>query len=215
MTFEPCDEQRLVAFLAGDLDPVAASSVDAHLLACDGCWAAVGEDQRGQAAAETLREPAPGELHASILSALRSADPQGPRPRRFRAVALVSAAAAIVAAGLAATMLLRSQRPVDPGAVAAVVRLAGDTRAAAPAAGPLRVWRTTSPSGSVVVAESSATFPMPPGARTARLGTADVWLARRGDVRLLCVMSPRHALLAGAVPTGELASVARAYGLLS
>ena len=214
MTFEPCDEQRLVGFLAGDLDPVVASAFDAHLLVCDGCWTAVGEDQRGQAAAETLREPAPGGLHASILSALRSADPQGPRPRGFRAVAVVSAAAAIAAAGLATTVALRPQRPVDRGAVAAVVRLA-DTGAAAPAAGPLRVWRATSPSGSVVVAESSATFPMPSGARTARLGTTDVWLARRGDVRLLCVMSPRHALLAGAVPTGELASVARAYGLLS
>jgi anti-sigma factor RsiW len=214
MTFEPCDERRLFAFLAGDLDPVAASVFDAHLLACDGCWTAIAEDQQGRVAAETLREPAPGELHASVLSALQSADPRGPRPRRFRAVALVSAAAAIVAAGLVATVGLRPQRPVDPGAVAAVVRLA-HTGGAAPTGGALRVWRTSSPSGSVVVAESSATFPMPSGARTARLGTAGVWLARRGDIRLLCVMSPRHALLAGAVPTGELTLVARAYGLLS
>ena len=214
MTPDGCDERRLVAFIAGELDEAGLAGLDAHLLACEGCWAAVLEDRRGREAAESLRERAPSGVRARLEGAAAAARPAHRWERRAarRAAALVAVAAAAVAA---AALSIGGGRPADPTALAAVVLSA---RSDAPSKGggvAVHVWHATGASGAVVVAESASPFPMPADARAVRVDEAQAWVVRRGRVHVLCVMGPHHALLAGPVPDAELASVARASGLLS
>lgn len=218
MIADPCDEARLVAFLAGDLDESIAAEVDAHLLDCDACWTAVHEDRRGQAAAELLREPVPRDVGERLRATLAGTMPTTGQRRRHGRVrgGLVAAVAVVVLAAIAITALWPPAGGThDPGSVAAVVHLASQGAGAGSPPGELRIWRIRSASGEVVIAESASSFPMPARARMVRIGGSDTWLARRGDVHLLCVMSPAHALLAGAVPDAELAAVARAYGFMT
>jgi hypothetical protein len=210
MSAEPCDERRLIAFLAGELDEAHTAAFDAHLLGCEGCWTAVVEDRRGRRAAAALREEAPAALLEGVRQALDTGSRGRNRGRRLRLAGAVLAAA--VAVGTVSYAAVRSPGQGDPDPVAAVVRLANSGSAALSGTGSLRLWRAPGPS-AVIVAESPAPFPMPADAGTATVGVSQVWIARRGRVRLLCVMAPRHVLLAGPVPEAELVSVARAYGL--
>jgi hypothetical protein len=213
MSRDRCDERRLVSSLAGDLDTAEAADFDAHLLACEACWAAVVGDRRGAGVAQSLREEAPAALRERLAGSFGAAPP-GPRRRHRARVAVALAAALGVVAAVAGVVVGGGARAADPAPVAAVVRLAGSPTAWAGGAAAMHVWRATSPAGGVVVAESAAPFPMPAGARTLQVGGSQAWVARRGRVHLLCVMAPKHALLAGPVPDAELAAVARAYGLV-
>lgn len=210
MTARRCDEALLIAFLAGDLDDEDAAEVDSHLLVCDLCWRAVEEDRDGRAAAESLRESTPAAVSANVRDWFHGSETTRRRPRARR---LAAAAAAAVAVVVASVLAVRHHAPSDPASVAAVVRLAEGGTSAADAQ-PLQVWRADSSAGVVVVAESPSPFPMPADAHTVRLGTTPAWEARRGDIHLLCVMSPHHALLAGPVSDAELARVAGAFALI-
>ena len=54
-----CPEERLIAFLAGELPPDEERRFDEHLLSCEPCWRAVKADQAARLALEKLRQPAP------------------------------------------------------------------------------------------------------------------------------------------------------------
>jgi hypothetical protein len=213
MSPDICDQRRLLAFLSGGLEGTDAADLDVHLLACEPCWAAVVEDRRGREAAEALREDAPGAVRDRLDRALAAARPAPRRNHRGRA-ALAAVMAAIAAATSA--MLVGRGATTEPRPLAAVLRLSGPGAKLPARAGTVQVWRARSAAGGeVVVAESPDPFAMPAGARAVRIGGSQGWVARRGRVHVLCLMSPRHALLAGPVPDGELTSVARAYGLVS
>ncbi len=47
-----CPEERLVAFLAGQLSSEEERRFDEHLLACEQCWAAVQADRAARLALE-------------------------------------------------------------------------------------------------------------------------------------------------------------------
>jgi anti-sigma factor RsiW len=90
-----CPEDRLVAFLAGDLPADEERAFDRHLLGCEQCWQAVQADRAARAALRSLRQPAPSGLQDRVAMAVaavpRAADASaapGPRPgplaRRLR-----------------------------------------------------------------------------------------------------------------------------------
>jgi hypothetical protein len=209
MPTDGCVEGTILAFLAGDLDEVAAAQFDAHLLVCDVCWSAVDQDRRGQLAGTSLREPAPAELRARLLCAIHT-QRHPRRPSRL----LAAAALTVVMALGAFTLVGKHRPPSDPASIGAVVHWARSPSALPVSSHQLLVWRTSTPSGSVVIAVSPGALPAPAGARSTQIGRNAVWVARRGPVRLLCVMAPLHGLLAGVVPETDLAAVARDYGLL-
>jgi hypothetical protein len=59
MSTMTCDEDRIVAFLHGELSDADEQAFDDHLLTCETCWWAVREDRVARLALERLREPAP------------------------------------------------------------------------------------------------------------------------------------------------------------
>lgn len=65
-----CPEQRLVAFLAGELSEDEARQFDVHLLSCEACWTAVQEDRQGRAALLRLREQVPSDLADRVAMAI-------------------------------------------------------------------------------------------------------------------------------------------------
>src|SRR6266536_5893562 len=71
-------DERLAAYLAGELDPDAARAVDEHLLACDRCWHTVSAAHLGRRAAERLRQPTPAGLADRIRLAIQLAPDTAP-----------------------------------------------------------------------------------------------------------------------------------------
>ena len=65
-----CPEERIIAFLAGDLSPQEERLFDEHLLGCEECWAAVQANRVARAALERLREPAPDGLGDRVAMAV-------------------------------------------------------------------------------------------------------------------------------------------------
>lgn len=65
-----CPEERIIAFLAGDLSPQEERLFDEHLLGCEECWAAVQANRVASAALERLREPAPDGLGDRVAMAV-------------------------------------------------------------------------------------------------------------------------------------------------
>jgi len=84
-----CSEERLAAFLAGELSDGERAAMDEHLLACALCWRAVQEDRAARLALEQLRRPAPAGLADRVRMAVELASrgtspqqddaPNGPR----------------------------------------------------------------------------------------------------------------------------------------
>jgi anti-sigma factor RsiW len=76
-----CPEDRLIAFLAGDLPAEEERAFDEHLLGCEQCWRAVQADQAARAALRTLRQPAPSGLQDRVALAVTVAsDRSAPSP---------------------------------------------------------------------------------------------------------------------------------------
>jgi hypothetical protein len=125
-----CREDRLVAFLAGELSAEEEREFDQHLLECESCWREVQADRLGRLAIEQLREPAPAGLgdRISLAISLEAPGSASHRPRlrpahrrgtRYLAAALfVVLAAAGVFGGLVAT-----GGATDPPQVSAVVAM--------------------------------------------------------------------------------------------
>ena len=85
-----CPEERLVAFLAGELAPEEERRFDEHLFGCEQCWRAVQADRAARLALEQLRQPAPaglqGRVAASVALAATEASQRpgrgGPAPHK-------------------------------------------------------------------------------------------------------------------------------------
>lgn len=69
-----CDEGRLLAFLAGELDAAEERAFDEHLLTCETCWRAVREDRVGRLALDELRVSTPLGLADRVALVVRLAD---------------------------------------------------------------------------------------------------------------------------------------------
>ncbi len=229
-------DRMLKAFLAGEMDPVAARRWDDHLLECEQCWRAVREDRDGRQAAEVLRQPVPPGLADRVRFAVELAAATGTTSRRrIRRRGPVRwrwlAGAGALAAGLAVTvmvLLLPLGHQSVPAAVAVVAGhaetvlppapLPGAERQAGPVevghpvtltAGRQRIVVRTWRLGRVeaVVAVSSQPFPMPPGAQGAS-GAGMAWSARLGKLSLYCVNGQTSELVAARFPQPQLAALA-------
>ena len=62
-----CPEERLVAFLAGELSSEEERRFHEHLLGCEQCWRAVQADQAARHALEQLSQPAPAGLQGRVV----------------------------------------------------------------------------------------------------------------------------------------------------
>ena len=65
-----CPEERVIAFLAGELAPEEERRFDQHLLECEECWQAVKADRAARLALEQLRQPAPAGLESRVALAI-------------------------------------------------------------------------------------------------------------------------------------------------
>ena len=71
-----CSEDRIVAFLAGELADEDERRFDGHLLQCEDCWRAVQADRTARFGLEKLREPAPAGLQDRVALAVSLAAPE-------------------------------------------------------------------------------------------------------------------------------------------
>lgn len=195
MTCPP--EERVSAYLAGELPPSEKRHFDEHLLSCEECRSALDADARAGRALALLREVAPANLQDRVVASVMStphvlADrPRRPRLRhgavlsffhRARSRRLVLVATSLVAAaGLVAglSLSLAGTRP-EPAQVAALVAMASNGQSSSPAlrkgermvvAGQRISVRGYPYKGSlVIVATSGRPFPVAPSSH--RVGRA-------------------------------------------
>jgi anti-sigma factor RsiW len=206
-------DQRLAAYLAGELDPDAARAVDEHLLGCDRCWHTVSAAQLGRRAAERLRRPTPAGLADRIRLAIQLAPDTAPPQRRpgRRAVAAAGAAALVAAAVVLAVLFVPRHSPrTDSPVITALVHIAeqpGDTDPAMTQLGgqPVELRRYPLDGTTALVATSTQAFPTPADAQI-RSGGAMAWTITRATITVYCPHS--QVLLAGPVPAATLAALA-------
>jgi anti-sigma factor RsiW len=206
-------DQRLAAYLAGELDPDAARAVDEHLLGCDRCWHTVTAAQLGRRAAERLRQPTPPGLADRIRLAIQLAPDTAPAKRRRSrwAVAAAGAAALVAAAVVLAALFVPQLSPrTDSPVITALVHIAeqpGDPDPAMTQLGGQRVELRRYPVNgtTALVATSTQAFPTPADAQL-RSGSAMAWTITRGPITVYCPHS--QVLLAGPVPAATLAALA-------
>jgi anti-sigma factor RsiW len=206
-------DQRLAAYLAGELDPDTARGIDEHLLDCETCWQVVCAARLGRRAAEGLRQPAPAALADRIRLAIDVST--RPKPRRFRRrwAMLATAACALVAATVMAALLVPGHATrQDPPVISALVRLAAQP--APPQLIPsstrlggqdVQLQRYPVAGDTVLVASSTRAFPTPTDARP-QSGAAMAWTITRDTITVYCPHS--QVLLAGPVPTNALIALA-------
>lgn len=213
-----CDERRVIAYLSRELSEDERARFEEHLLGCDECWAAVQQDRRGRHIAENLRELAPPGLRDRVRGAVELVRRRRGRP--MRRLPVLGAAAAIAALVLVAAGLLLSSRPGEPAVVNEILRLA-ETKAAKTETPvprvidgqPLTLASYRFRGQHVVMARSAATFPMPLHAMPLGRGSGEPWIARRGEMSVLCLSRPEHVMLAGHLPPARLLDFARRMGL--
>lgn len=219
MTHEP--ERDAALFLAGELEPTAHESFSRHLLSCGTCRQEVELARVGRALAESTRSVAPAQLRddvRALVAAQSWARPVRPRARRH----LLTAAAAVMLllAGVAAVLPGRSEREPLPVRMAledfAARELPGRDlpRGNTPDLSQARLVPAGAGAGSyaglavtafayqgpggrrMVVYASDRPFPEAVGAHPLTAG-ADVWVAERDGVSLLCARRPYALLLVG------------------
>jgi anti-sigma factor RsiW len=210
-------DQRLAAFLAGELDPDTARAIDEHLLDCEACWQAVCAARLGRRAAERLRQPAPTTLADRIRLAVEIAPRTAPPRRRSRRDGWLPVAAGTVALIAAITTVAvlvpgHSARH-DPAVITAVVHLAAQPAPVPPGAVHIQVAgqaavarRYPVDGGTALVATSTRAFPTPPGAQP-RPGSLMAWIITRDAVTVYCPRST--VLLAGPIPDTTLIALAQ------
>ncbi|MGQ0623081.1 MAG: anti-sigma factor family protein [Sporichthyaceae bacterium] len=134
-TPQPCGEAgTAAAYLGGEMFAAARVEFEAHLLACDTCWAEVNAVRGGRALAEELREAAPQELRERLRAiatggsdsapvpniAMPGMRPRYRRPRHRVTVALaVAMAAVVVVLGAGLSLITAGPRDTDPALLAA------------------------------------------------------------------------------------------------
>ena len=87
-----CDEDRILAFLHGELSDADEQAFDDHLLTCESCWWAVREDRVGRLAIERLQAPAPHGLADRVAFSVDLAGKRGWQRRRCGATVAVHCA---------------------------------------------------------------------------------------------------------------------------
>jgi hypothetical protein len=206
-------DQRLAAYLAGELDLDTARGIDEHLLDCETCWQAICAARLGRRAAERLRQPAPAALADRIRLAIDVSTPQKPRRIRRKWAMLATAACVIVAATVTAALLVPGHATShDPPVISALVRLAAQP--APPQINPssarlggqdVELQRYAVAGDTVLVASSPRAFPTPTDARPPS-GAAMAWTITRNTITVYCPHS--QVLLAGPVPASALIALA-------
>jgi anti-sigma factor RsiW len=206
-------DQRLAAYLAGELDRDTARAIDEHLLECEPCWQAVCAARVGRRAAERLRQPAPAALADRIRLAIDVSTPQKPRRFRRKWAVLATAACVIVGAAVTAALLVPGHATRhDPPVISALVRLAAQP--APPQLNPsstrlggqdVELQRYPVAGHTVLVASSTRAFPTPGDARPPS-DAAMAWTITRDTITVYCPHS--QVLLAGPVPTNALIALA-------
>jgi Putative zinc-finger len=231
-------ERAAAAYLGGELSPRQRERFEAHLLGCEDCWREVKAGRDGRALAESLREVAPQHLRERIRATIAAAPP--PRRRWVRMgtgmPALLGAAAALMAVGVAGGLLVgRERAPAQPAPIAAAVAsYRGILTAWSPSTEPpparqlgSLTWRGASRgelAGLPVVAHAyrdlaghrlvllvaGRPFPQAVGARHASSGAT--WTAQVDGAVLFCADHPAPSLVVGA-DRAEVLAAAQRLGL--
>lgn len=239
-----CPEERVIAFLAGELSDDEERKFDDHLLGCEQCWGAVRADRAAHLALERLRQPAPAGLQSRVtLSvALAATEAEGRtraagrrRPRRLavrggdRPLARLAAAAlVVVVAAVGLGWLATDHRSApDPPQVAAVVAMI--TPGTPPTtelqagehfviAGQRLMVRAYHVEGTEeLVATSAQPFPVPGASHLLSGSAAHAWMATKGRLSMYGVNRRRGAesmFLVAAMPMAEMPQMAARLNLI-
>jgi hypothetical protein len=236
-----CSEDRVIAFLAGELSAEDERRFDEHLLQCEECWRAVQADRAARFALEKLREPAPAGLHDRVALAVTIATADAPRreaaPRRLLAVRraveqplvrLLAAASVLIAlaAGTFAWMEAKGQT-AEPPQVAAVAAMMTPSSSPANAlragehmviAGQSLSVRAYVMDGSeTIVATSARPFSVPRSSHVLSGPSPKAWMATKGRLSMYGVNRPggkQSMFLVSVMPMAELPEVAAHLGLI-
>jgi len=229
-----CPEDRLVAFLAGELSAEEEREFDQHLLECESCWREVQVDRLGRLAIEQLREPAPAGLGDRISLAISLEAPGSashwPRRRpahrrgtRYLASALfVVLAAAGVFGGLVATG--GATNPPQVSAVVAMVTPGGHPSTALLSGERLVInhqqmtVRAYMIHGKeAIVATSMKPLPMPATSHLLAGSSLRAWMATNGNLALYGVnrsVGQPSMFVVAAMPMAALPQVATQLHLI-
>lgn len=212
-----CDEQRLVAFLNGQLSEADEHVFDEHLLTCEACWQAVRADRAARRALDRLRLPAPPGLADRVTSSIRLAGTPSDletrqtaanhlhrrvlramhgRPRPF----VAAAAAALALLGGALGWVLQDRPASDPPQIARVAAMMAPGIADEPAlqagerfdvAGQTLTVRSYRVEGDIIlVATSARPFPMPASSHMLSGSSPTAWMAAEGPLAMYGVNQP-------------------------
>ena len=207
-----CTEQRVFAFLAGELSPDEERRFDEHLLGCEHCWRAVQADRAARLALEQLRQPAPAGLQGRVAASVALAATEAPegvvavgqhgapslmrRAVATRQARLVAAACllVVVAAGSFGWLAISRSPAQEPAQVAAVVAMmtSGSPPSTALQAGEqlvigdqhlvVRAYRLEGT--EEIVATSARPFPVPPTSHPVRGSSSQAWMATKGRLSM-------------------------------
>ena len=237
-----CNEDRVIAFLAGELSDDGERRFDEeHLLQCEECWRAIQADRAARFALEKLRQPAPAGLHDRVALAVTIASADAPRreaaPRRLIAVGrafeqplvrLVAAASVLIAlaAGTFAWLEVEGQ-PTEPPQVAAVAAMMTPSSSPAEAlragehmviAGQEVAVRAYVMDGSeTLVATSARPFSVPRSSHVLSGPLPKAWMATKGRLSMYGVNrtgGDESMFLVSVMPMAELPEVAAHLGLI-
>ena len=238
-----CNEDRVIAFLAGELSDDDERRFDEHLLQCEECWRAVQADRAARFALEKLREPAPAGLHDRVALAITIAAADAPRPkgpprRPFALpvrsalerplVRLLVAASLLIALVAGAFAGLEAKgRPAEPPQVAAVAAMMTPSSSPAKAlragehmviAGQSLAVRAYVMDGSeTIVATSARPFSVPRSSHVLSGPSPKAWMATKGRLSMYGVNRPggkQSMFLVSVMPMAELPEVAAHLGLI-
>jgi hypothetical protein len=231
-----CPEERITAFLAGDLSEEEGRAFDQHLLECESCWREVQADRMGRLAVERLQETAPAGLRDRVSLAVSLADsPVGTgrwRSRsgtvgRHRARSLIAAVVVALAVAGSLVGLLTTSSTTDPPQVTAVVAMV--TPSGHPAAALLLGERRVIDRQEMtvraymihgkeaIVATSMHPLPMPASSHLLAGSSLRAWMATDGTLNLYGVnrsAGQRSMFVVAAMPMAALPQVATQLHLI-
>ncbi len=238
-----CPEERVIAFLTGELAPEEERRFDQHLLECEECWQAVKADRAARLALEQLRQPAPAGLESRVALAIALADQEtskGPsdgagvpsflrwatvRPHHPRLVA--AACLVVVMAAGAAGWLVADRPAADPPQLAAVVAMMtpGSPPTSALRSGehfviagqPLMVRAYQLEGTEELVATSARPFPVPPSSHMLAGSSSQAWMATKGRLSMYGVNRRgrgQSMFLVAAMPMAEMPQMAARLDLI-
>ncbi|MGB9113439.1 MAG: zf-HC2 domain-containing protein [Acidimicrobiales bacterium] len=233
-----CSEDRLVAFLAGELSAGEAREFDEHLLGCEACWRSVQDDRVARLALARLREPAPDGLSDRIallvdMSPDRPAEAsrfgeapswkraRGGPSKALRRRLLPAAIGPVAASGLAIGLVVATgSSPGMPAQVAAVAAVAEPMSSASTAPDQrrmtvdgetMRVRFFVVDHVVVTVATARSPFPMVSSSDLEKGSTSRSWLATVGDLGAFCMNRGGRGesmLVVAKMPAAELPALA-------